>query len=232
MVLLECKFCKHTWEYNGSGVTTKCPRCAKYVNVKKQIISRPEQVGTSPEIQEKLAEQVGTDTTEGLSKQIVPQISEKGIEIQDIKVIVPEGLEKAPEPVAAAVGGRAQTPVEIPYRTVETLVEMPFGFWADLEKDERFKLSRTESGNLAPLVKQLMDKRMPAWFAQYSEEIAIAVVLGMIIITRMSLKYKKKAEKKLQTAEAPAAPAPGTEVLAVNPADTWMESEKNRRPGK
>ena len=251
MVLVRCKN-GHEWDFKGKKSVGHCPKCDVFVNFSKAVVKAPaganaphpstsgadKTEGNSPISESTESSSEGSAPTGAiLSEQKAPPITETAITVKNVDVKVPEGLENAPAPITGTetVKKTAAGNVEIPFKTVETLINLPFNMWANYEKDPRFELNKTEQLNLTQLVKAELDQRAGAWFSNYSNEIALAIVLGLTIVARADIKWKKMQEKKKEQAAAPALPAASQPepVKPEEPAfvENFKQSEKVRKPG-
>jgi hypothetical protein len=202
VVMLHCKFCQHEWDYKGKIAVTKCPHCMKNVNVKKGMALYEQAHGTgsgeTPNPSENFEPQ--QQQTEQLKKgdlSLHPSIEK--IEVVETPVKIPEGLKREQKPKDEKPGAPVKQ-VTIPIKTVEVICETPFNLLANLTGEEEMKLTVAERDSMTPLVKQLLEQHMGPWMAQYSTEIALAIVVGMIAMRRMSIYSKmKKKEKAKQT---------------------------------
>jgi hypothetical protein len=212
MVLVICPRCGHgkepdkQWDFKGTQPVTRCPKCGKHVNIAKARF---------------MMEQGQGQPMQQVSMGRVPELpSSDKIIVEEVKVAVPEQLREIPaeEKKPAEAGKAAVRQVEIPYKTISILCEAPFNLWATMEKDEEFKLKEMDKETLVPLVQQYLNAHMGAWMGQYSNEIAIGIVLGLIIMTRIAIKAKKGTLKILGGKPEPAN------------SNTLPESSKENRP--
>jgi hypothetical protein len=85
------------------------------------------------------------------------------------------------------IGPKAKTaePVElIPVETVIEIVALPFELIAN-RKGNHWRLQKQEKEQIGILANKVLNKYAPSWFAQYGEEIALATVLGMVLVVRV-----------------------------------------------
>jgi len=217
MVLVICPRCGHgkepdkQWDFKGTNPVTRCPKCGKHVNIAKA----------------KFMMEQGQELP--ISTGRVPELpSSDKIIVEEVKVSVPEQLREIPEEEKKPEAGKAAVrQVEIPYKTISILCEAPFNLWATMEKDEDFKLKEMDKETLVPLVQQYLNAHMGAWMGQYSNEIAIAIVLGLIIMTRVAIKAKKGTLKILGSKPEPASSTSLPTGSENKPA--WMVEDKGGR---
>ena len=218
MVFVVCTRCGHgkesekPWNYIGSRPVTRCPKCGKHVNIAKGKFLKEQGLGQEQQVS------VGK----------VPELLSNGkIIVEEVKVSVPDQLREIPEEKKPEAGKTAVRQVEIPYKTISILCEAPFNLWASMEKDEEFKLKEMDKETLVPLVQQYLNTHMGAWMGQYSNEIAIAIVLGLIIMTRIAIKAKKGT---LKIGGAKSEPASSTSLPSSSDnKPAWMEEDKGGR---
>lgn len=213
MVKVVCTRCNYgrdgEWDFKGTKPVTKCPKCSKHVNIAKAAAMFGQ------------AQAQGTGVELPFKEQALPT-SDK-IVVEEVSVSVPEQLrtledEKKPEEKAKQAAMAKH--VEIPYRTIEILCEAPFNLWASFEQDEEFKLKAMDKESLVPLIQNYLNTHMGAWMGQYSNEIAIAIVLGLIVMSRIAIKAKK-GTLKLGTPRSASASSTALPESSENK-PTWM----------
>jgi hypothetical protein len=86
----------------------------------------------------------------------------------------------------------------IPIETMVEIVALPFDIYA-ARKGEHWKLTEPEKKQIGALTAKVLNKHVPGWLEQYGDEIALATVLGMALVTRImvDIANARQAEKPI-----------------------------------
>lgn len=241
-----CLNCSHVWNYKGKSATPRCPKCAKKIK-KKDFAEQLRNIETGKQMETVVPngekEYPLGPTGETIKKQDTTMLQQKkkgkdaldsSVTVKQVSITPPPGLDQPDlvKEVKKKEEDKKKIVVDIPYKTIELFTNVPFNFWAELEKEDDYKLTRTESGSLVPMVKRFLDKNMGIWFEKYAEEFALAFVLGTVIAKRVIMKVsrdKKKKEKEVPGVETPTGepPVPSGSGKIESAFDVGAKQEKN-----
>jgi len=232
MVKLICWRCGHEWDYEGKSDNPRCPKCKKMFT-KSKFIAEMKQRDIEPNQHETPEKQVNEDEINGItsesssSKGEVKQGESSVIKVEQVDIEPPPELDQ-PELAKKVQEGQEATakkkPVvaDIPIQTIEMFIKTPFEWWAKAEDDMRLALQKKEVDSLSPMAKRILDKHLPAWLANYADEVAFALVAITVVGSRAMISHKNRQKKKKKEAAKISAPPKKPEEQIAFGAETQV----------
>lgn len=141
-----------------------------------------------------------------------------GDDYQTLKAELIDTGEKAPQKIRERRSTKQPEPVQVQEildpQTMQMILEFPFNYLAN-RRGEHWKLTKGESEQLGALTNRVAVKYSPEWLSAFGDEIALATLLGLVLLPRMqidSLEREKAEQLEKQDAEGQTLENPGDRV--------------------
>ena len=97
-------------------------------------------------------------------------------------------------------------PVEIiPTETLVEIIALPFDLYSKRAGDH-WKLEKAEKDQIGRLANKVLSKHSPEWLQAWADEMALAGVLGMVIVGRMMIDANNREKAKRLNTDLAATP--------------------------